>query len=190
MSSLQLTLLASQNGELVCRLDKRNQNYSNHKSSLFKPLIISEQIVWPWTHTSFCSYVCHVLLSSMLHEFLWVRKLLMYNILPLEVLFYLGTNSWLQEKQLINNMQSWQFCLLSVQLSCKATRRIMVHSLTALTQVFTAFFSLLPNKPPTKQATHWYSVIKSESKLKLKLKHTFYRKYLFRVIAFFLQFLK
>ena len=81
-------------------------------------------------------------------------------------------------------MQSWQFCLLSVQLSCKATRRIMVHSLTALTHVFTAFFSLLPNKPPTKQATHWYSVIKSESKLKLKLKHTFYRKYLFRVIAF------
>ena len=29
------------------------------------------------------TYVCHVLLSSMLHEFLWVRKLLMYNILPL-----------------------------------------------------------------------------------------------------------
>lgn len=43
----------------------------------------------------FCSYVCHVLLSFMLHEFLWVRKLLMYNILPLGVLFYLGTNSWL-----------------------------------------------------------------------------------------------
>ena len=43
------------------------------------------------------TYVCHVLLSSMLHEFLWVRKLLMYNILPLGVhrLFYLGTNSWL-----------------------------------------------------------------------------------------------
>ena len=40
-----LTLPATQNGELVCRLDKRNQNYSNHKSSLFKPLIISEQIV-------------------------------------------------------------------------------------------------------------------------------------------------
>ena len=46
------------------------------------------------------TYVCHVLLSSMLHEFLWVRKLLMYKIiiiflLGVQRLFYLGTNSWL-----------------------------------------------------------------------------------------------
>ena len=64
----------------------------------------------------------------------------MYNILLLGVhrLFYLGTNSWLTGEA-ANNTQSWQFCLLSVQLSCKATRRIMVHSFTALTHVFTAF---------------------------------------------------
>ena len=96
VSSLQLTLLATQNGELVCRLEKRNENFSNHKSSLFKPLMYWE--VWNCITLDpyLCTYVCHVLLSSMLHEFLWVRKLLMYNILPLGVhrLFYFGTNSW------------------------------------------------------------------------------------------------
>ena len=132
---------------------------------LFKSQIITFQTSHCMRGMPLCylgsTYVCHILLSSMLHEFLWVRKLLMYNILLLGVhrLFYLGTNSWLTGEA-ANNTQSWQFCLLSVQLSCKATRRIMVHSFTALTHVFTAFFRLLPNKPPTKQATHWCSVIK------------------------------